>query len=370
MPTVIAGDRLLTPKGLVDGGWVEIDGERVVGRGPGSPPSAEVQKVRGIVSPGFVDVHTHGGGGTNFGEGPDAATVVLATHLAHGTTTMIASLVTGKLDHLEATVRALTPMVAAGDLAGIHLEGPWLAREYKGAHTESLLVDPVLADVQRLVQAGPVRMVTMAPERPGALEAIAWMASRGVIVAVGHTAADDACARQAIAAGATGATHLFNAMPEILHRAPGPVLALWQTPHVWVELVCDGAHVAADLVAHVMTTKPKRCVFVTDAMAATGVGDGQYSLGGLDVTVKGGVAHLTGTNTIAGSTLTLDRAVQVAVAAGVPTELALLAATAHPADYLGLSQVGRLDAGRFADLVVLDDDLQVTKVMRHGRWVG
>jgi len=281
---------------------------------------------------------------------------------------MMASLVTAQLDDLEAGVKALAPMVAAGDIAGIHLEGPWLSVRYKGAHDAPLLRDPVLADVQRLVSAGPVRMVTIAPERQGAMQAIEWMVAQGVVAAVGHTAADDAIARQAIAAGATGATHLFNAMPEILHRAPGPALALWQTPDVWVELVCDGVHVAADLVAHVMNTKPQRCVFVTDAMAAAGVGDGQYKLGGRDVTVQDGVARLTGTDTIAGSTLTLSRAVQVAVGAGVPLELALLAATAHPADYMGLSHVGRLQPGCLADLVVLDDALQVTRVMRHGQW--
>jgi len=189
------------------------------------------------------------------------------------------------------------------------------------------------------------------------------------MASVGHTAADDACARAAIAAGARGATHLFNAMPDLLHRAPGPSLPLWTARHVWVELVCDGVHVAADLVAHVMTSKPDRCVLITDAMAATGVGDGDYKLGALNVEVRGGVARLAGSTTIAGSTLTLDRAVRTAVGAGVPLELALQAATSHPADYIGLPGVGRLDKGCFADLVVLDEKLDVAKVMRRGEWV-
>jgi len=282
---------------------------------------------------------------------------------------MFASLVTGPLDDTERAVRMLASLVDAGELAGIHLEGPWLSPEYKGAHTVSLLRDPVLADVQRLVLAGPVRMVTMAPERPGAMEAISWIVSQGVVVAVGHTAADDACAQAAIAAGATGATHLFNAMPDLLHRAPGPALPLWRSPDVWVELVCDGIHVASDLVAHVLATKPGRAVFVTDAMAATGVGDGDYVLGARHVEVRGGVAHIAGTDTIAGSTLTLSRAVQVAVAAGVPLEVALRAATENPADYQGLTGVGRLQSGCFADMVVLDANLAVTKVMRRGDWL-
>jgi len=366
--TIIGAQRLLTPDGLRDGGWVEIAGESVVAWGAGTPP-APVDESFDVVSPGFVDVHSHGGGGAGFGGGADAARTVLSAHRAHGTTTMIASLVTTPLDVLAVQVDELTPLVAAGELAGVHLEGPWLAPAYKGAHDASLLRDPSLPEVHELVTGRPVAMVTMAPERPGALAVIRWLAARGIVVAVGHTGADDACTREAIAAGARGATHLFNAMPEMLHRAPGPVLPLWESPDVWVELVCDGVHVARDLVAAVMKSKPDRCVLVTDAMAAAGVSDGSYTLGGLAVEVRGGVACLAGTNTIAGSTLTLDQAVRVAVGADVPLELALQAATSHPADYLGITGVGRLDAGCLADIVALDDALQVVKVMRRGVWV-
>jgi len=368
--TVIAAPSMMSPSGLVTDGWVVIEGASIIACGTGRPPSAPDEIVDGLLSPGFVDVHTHGGGGVNFGDGADEARRVLATHLACGTTTMMGSLVTGRLETLHESVLALAPLVAAGELAGIHLEGPWLSPLFKGAHDVSLLREPVMADVQNLVSAGPVRMVTIAPELPGALDVIRWLVSQGVVVAVGHTAADDACTREAIAAGATGATHLFNAMPALLHRAPGPALPLWQTPGVWVELICDGVHVAADLVAHVVTTKPSHAVFVTDAMAATGVGDGDYILGALRVAVRDGVARLAGTDTIAGSTLTLSRAVQVAVGAGVPLELALNAATKNPADYVGWASVGRLQAGNRADMVVLDRDLRVKKVMRGGEWVA
>jgi len=365
--TIIAAKRLLTPAGLQDDGWLEISGQVVSAWGVGEPP-AQPDEVFSLVSPGFVDVHSHGGGGVNFADGIDAARTVLGAHRAHGTTTMIASLVTASMDALTAQIGELEPLVASGELAGVHLEGPWLAPAYKGAHDASLLRDPSLPEVHELVTAGPVAMVTIAPERPGAMSAIRWLAARGVVAAVGHTGADDACARQAIEAGARGATHLFNAMPEMLHRAPGPALPLWQSPDVWVELVCDGVHVATDLVAAVMTSKPERCVLVTDAMAAAGAPDGDYLLGGLAVEVRGGVARLTGTNTIAGSTLTLDQAVRVAVGAGVPLELALNAATSHPADYLGIAGVGRLGAGDCADVVAMDDALQVVKVMRRGVW--
>jgi len=364
---IIQAKRLLTPDGLRDDGWVEVADGFVAAWGVGTPPTPAAE-VFDIVSPGFVDVHSHGGGGVNFADGADAARVVLAAHLAHGTTTMIASLVTAPLDALVAQIEDLTPLVASGELAGIHLEGPWLAPAYKGAHDAAMLRDPSLPEVHEAVTSGPVAMVTIAPERPGAMAVIRWLASRGVVVAVGHTGADAACTREAIAAGARGATHLFNAMPEMLHRAPGPALPLWESPDVWVELVCDGVHVAADLVTAVMKSKPQRCVLVTDAMAAAGTQDGDYVLGGLAVEVRAGVARLAGTNTIAGSTLTLSQAVRVAVGAGVPLELALQAATGNPADYLGIAGVGRLEAGNLADIVVLDDALQVVKVMRRGIW--
>ena len=412
--TLIRARSLLSPTGLIDNGWVEIDGTRIRAWGQGEPletapdpghaaprtpdpghaaRSRSIHDCRGehgfcncaqnagsqfptvtidgIVAPGFVDVHCHGGGGASFDGGPEQAATVLATHLRHGTTTMVASLVTADLPELESQVRALAPLVTDGSLAGIHLEGPWLSEQHKGAHAADLLRDPVVADIDRLLDAGggAVRMVTIAPEKPGALAAIRHLASRGVTVAVGHTAADLDTAKAAIAAGARGATHLFNAMPDILHRAPGPGLALWHDPDVWVELICDGVHVHTDLIAQVMATKPDKTVLITDAMAAAAAADGDYVLGQLPVEVRQGVAHISGTTTVAGSTLTLSRAVRTAVAAGVGLETALLSATAHPADYLGLTDVGRLAPGTWADLVCLDDDLNVTQVMRHGQWV-
>jgi N-acetylglucosamine-6-phosphate deacetylase len=366
--SLIAADQVLTPAGLVPG-WVRTEGERIAEWGQGDV-AAEL-RLTGALAPGLVDVHAHGGGGASFGADPPACAQVLATHLAHGTTTMIASLVTAGLDELADQVRTLADLAAAGQLAGIHLEGPWLSERYKGAHPAHRLINPELADVERLLRAGrgAVRLVTMAPELPGALAAIEYLAARGVVVAVGHTGADYDTARAAIAAGARGATHLFNAMPDLLHRQPGPALALWRDARVWVELVCDGVHVHPDLVAQVMATKPDRCVLVTDAMAAAGSADGDYQLGELAVQVTAGVARLAGADTIAGSTLTLDRAVATAIAAGVDPVLALRAATCHPADYLDLADVGRITPGAWADLVCLDPHWRVTHVMRRGRWL-
>ena len=368
--TLISARRLLGPSGLVEG-WVEVVSDRVAAWGEGRP-GADPDLVVDVVCPGFVDVHSHGGGGANFCSDPAQVRQVLAAHASHGTTTMVASLMTGPLDDMAEQARHLSAFVADGSLAGIHLEGPWLAESYKGAHPASLLLDPKIPDISRLLEAGgpAVRTVTLAPERPGGLDAVRFVSERGVVVAVGHTAADYDTTCQGIEAGARGATHLFNAMPEILHRAPGPGLALWRDPRVWVELICDGIHVHPALIAHVMATKPDKAVLVTDAMAGAGCHDGDYTLGELPVEVRGGVARLAGASTIAGSTLTLDRAVRTAVAAGVDPVTALRAATSNPADYLGLKDVGRIEQGAWADLVCLTDDLVPIHVMRHGEWIN
>lgn len=369
---LISADRILFPDAAAPvAGHLEVAGEHIIAAAAGPAPGPAEVHLSGTVVPGYVDVHSHGGGGASFvTEDPQVARQVLAAHRRHGVTTMVASLVTGATADLQRQVACLAGLVEAGELAGIHLEGPWLALKYKGAHPPLLLSDPQPAAVAELLAAGrgTVRMVTIAPERDGALESIRLLAAQGVVAAVGHTDADYDTCRAAIAAGARGATHLFNAMAPLRHRDPGPVLALWEHPGVFLELIMDGVHVRPELVAFVMSTEPDRVVLVTDAMAAAGGADGDYVLGELPVEVRAGVARIAGTETIAGSTLTLDRAVRNCVAAGVPLAQAVRSATALPADYLGLADVGRLAPGKLADLAVLDDDLQVTRVMHRGVW--
>jgi len=318
--------------------------------------------------PGFVDAHTHGGGGASLADDPDA---VLALQRAHGTTSTVASLVSQSLGTLAAQVRALAPRVRAGDLAGIHLEGPWLAAARRGAHPEGQLRAPAASEVAGLLDAGEgaVVMATLAPELPGALDAVELLARRGVVAAVGHTDASLDQVRAAIAAGATGATHLFNAMPPLHHRHPGPVLGLLADDRVWLELICDGVHLDPTLAAYVLRQHPDRAVLITDAMAAAGCPDGAYALGDLPVEVSGGVARVAGTDTIAGSTLTQDAALRVAVAAGVDWAAAVRALTLNPARYLGLQGVGELTPGSWADAVALDERWRVRAVLRRGEWV-
>ena len=366
MQLSIRAARIHTGERVVPGGVLRVADGRVVAVEPHG--SGDVDLGDWTLVPGFVDAHTHGGGGASFADDPDT---VLAHQRAHGTTSTVASLVSQSLDALEAQVRALAPRVRAGDLAGIHLEGPWLAAGRRGAHPASQLRAPAPADVGRLLDAGggAVVLATLAPELPGALEAIRLLVARGVVAAVGHTDADLDQVRAAIAAGATGATHLFNAMPPLHHRHPGPVLGLLADDRVWLELICDGVHLDPALAAYVIGRHPGRVVLVTDAMAAAGCADGSYTLGDLPVDVVGGVARIAGTDTIAGSTLTQDAALRLAVAAGVPWADAVPLLTLHPARYLALEGVGALVPGAWADAVALDSRLHPRAVLRHGTWI-
>jgi len=366
--TVILPDRELTP------GWVEVRGGLIVGCGAGEPPrAADVDLPAGVLAPGYVDAHNHGGGGVSFND-PDTAAVavrIAQTHRDHGTTTMMASLVTAPIEEMERLVRALAELVRDGLLAGIHLEGPWLSPAHRGAHAEHLLRLPDRADVDRLMGAGAgaVRMVTIAPELQGGPAAVERIVEYGAVAAIGHTDADYDLTLAAIAAGATAGTHLFNAMRPLHHREPGAALALLEDPTVFAELVADGVHLHPAVV-RLITGSPSRPVFVTDAMAAAGAEEGDYKLGALDVRVLDGEARLVD-GTIAGSVLTLSHAVRYAVlTAGVPLALAIRAATQNPADMLSLTDCGRILPGRRADLVLLDADLHVHATLHAGAWVS
>ncbi|MDR1851183.1 MAG: amidohydrolase family protein [Propionibacteriaceae bacterium] len=315
-------------------------------------PDASVE----YLAPGFVDVHSHGGGGAAFTGGTDDARTVLATHRAHGTTTMIGSLVTATMDELLEQIVALEPLVHSGELAGIHLEGPWISPCNKGAHDATKLAVPDKESIDTILalEPGLVKMVTIAPELEGALEAIRRFASAGIVAALGHTVADFDMAVRGLQAGARGFTHLFNAMPDLKHRDPGPVLAGLRDAEAYLELIFDTHHVDRHLVSWVIGAEPERVVLITDAMEAAGMPDGNYSLGGLPVKVVDTVARLVDGGSIAGSTIFLETAVMNAVANDISLAHAVWMATTNPASYLGLQGVGKLEAGFKADLIELD----------------
>lgn len=374
---LLTADTLITGAELLRPAWIDLSDGRVAAVGSGTPPRPADHGLGAVtVVPGFVDTHNHGGGGGSFSVASEADTsAAVALHRRHGTTTMIASLVTASPDDLLHQVGALAEDVRAGRIDGIHLEGPWLSTVRCGAHQPALMRDPDPAEIDRLLAAagGTIRMATIAPERPGAPAAIRQLVDAGVAVAVGHTEATYEQTRAAIAAGATVGTHLFNAMRPIDRREPGPVIALLEDPCVTVELITDGVHIDPAIYRHVTrSVGPDRVSLITDAMAATGMSDGRYPLGPVQVDVTDGVAFVVGTDTVAGSTATMDRVVRFAVAqCGLVRDEALLLAvrqaSVNPARALGLPG-GGLIPGAPADLVILGPDLNVDGVMRHGTW--
>lgn len=370
---IIAAARIFSAGEWLEPGWIEMSEARIHAVGRGKPPRDPDLTTAMTLVPGFIDAHVHGGGGHSFDDpDPDAAGRIAATHLRHGTTTIMASLVTASLDQLEQRILMLAPHVRNGKLAGIHLEGPWLSPSHKGAHTPELLRAPARGDVAHLLQAGAgtIRMVTLAPELDGGLDAVRLIRSHGAVAAIGHTDASYEQTRAALQAGATAGTHVFNGMRPIHHRQPGPATALLEDEHVFVELIADGVHLHPAMIRGIFDG-PARAVLVTDAMAAADAPEGRYRLGGLDVDVRDGQARLAGSGSIAGSTLTLDAALRYAVeAAGVPLEEALTALTEHPAAMLRLDDVGTLEPGKRADLILLDEGLTVRAVMRAGRWTS
>jgi N-acetylglucosamine-6-phosphate deacetylase len=375
---LLTAETILTGRELLRPGWIEVSNDCVESVGSGPPPRPADQDLGAVtIAPGFVDTHVHGGGGTNFSAAVRSDTVTAVDfHRRHGTTRLVASLVTAAPDELLHQVSGLADDVRDGLIDGIHLEGPWLSTLRCGAHQPALMRDPDPAEIDRVLEAaaGAVRMITLAPERDGALAAIGQIVDSGVVAAVGHTEASYEQTRAAIAAGATVATHLLNAMRPINTREPGPVIALLEDPRVTVELITDGVHVDPALYRHVSRSAgPNRVSLVTDAISAAGMNDGTYHLGPLAVDVVNRVARVAGTQTIAGSTATMDHQFRFVVThSGLGRDEALMAAvrqaSINPARALGLPGAG-LVPGALADLVVLDADLIVTGVLYRGAWV-
>ncbi|MGE7391651.1 N-acetylglucosamine-6-phosphate deacetylase [Streptomyces sp. NPDC004126] len=371
--TVLSGARVVLPTGIVAGGRVIVEGTRVAGSAPEDATAVDLSGH--WIVPGFVDMHNHGGGGASFTSGTAEEVLTgVRTHREHGTTTLVASTVTGDLDELARRAGLLAELTQQGEIAGIHFEGPFINPCRKGAHKADLLRDPDPAEVRKLVDAahGAARMVTLATELPGGLDSVRLLAEHGVIAAIGHTDSTYDQTRQAIDAGATVATHLYNAMPGLEHRAPGPIAALLEDERVTVELINDGTHLhpaMLELAFH--HAGAHRVALITDAMDAAGFGDGTYHLGPLEVEVKDGVARLVEGGSIAGSTLTLDTAFKRSVTVDrLPVESVVQAISANPAKLLGLyDEVGSLEPGKYADLVVLDAAFDVKGVMRRGEWI-
>jgi N-acetylglucosamine-6-phosphate deacetylase len=322
-----------------------------------------------------VDLQVNGFGGADLLSGGDEAWETVATGLARaGTTTFLATLITAPATELLAGVRRTGRLMATGGpsggarLAGVHLEGPFLAAGRLGGHPAAHRRDPSPGELAALLAAGPVALMTLAPELPGALELVAMLTAAGTMVSIGHTAATAAQASAGFDAGATAVTHLHNAMPPIAAREPGPAAVALTRGDVTVMLIADGVHLAPEVIRLAFAAARPRVALVSDGIAGAGVGDGTFTLGTTPVTVREGRATTDG-GTLAGSTGTLAGAVRLCVELGIPVEVAVGAATAVPAALIGRPELGTLAPGTPADIAVLDEALAVDRVFVGGREV-
>lgn len=376
-PVTLVADGVVRGAAVAGPGWVRVVDGRIAATGDGVPPAdadapGEQVRVAGVLAPGFVDIHHHGALGHDYGSASaDEVAAAAEHHRRRGSTTLCASVATAPLDALERRVALLGELVADGLFAGIHLEGPYLDAGHRGCHAPDLLRRPSVAELRRLVGAarGGLRMVTLAPELPGALDAVRFLVAEGVTVAVGHTSCTADQARAAFDAGATVLTHAFNGMPALHHRAPGPLGAALFDDRVTIELILDGHHVAPEPARVLATVAPERLALVSDAMAATGLGDGAYEIGGSAVVVTDSVARATSNGSLAGSTVAVADAVAAAVEVlGLDLPAAVASASAVPARAVGLDAPA-LVVGAPADLVVVEGG-RVTRVLRAGRFLA
>jgi N-acetylglucosamine-6-phosphate deacetylase len=384
--TVVHASRILTPEEELTDAIIVVEDGRVTGLGHRDevrvPTGAADYVASGMtVVPGFVDVHIHGAGGHDVMEGSSRALDrITSTAARHGTTSMVATTVTASVEDtchsLEGIARYIRKHEAvngdsrpAAEILGVHLEGPFISKTKRGVHPPEFIAKPSVETLKKLIAAadGLVKIVTVAPELPGAIELIEAVVAAKIVAALGHTDADYDQARAAIHAGARHAVHAFNAMRSFDHRDPGILGAILTDPEITAEIIADGVHLAGPAIQVLIGCKGVDSVLlVSDGIAATGMPDGNYRLGNSEVTVKNGVCR-NSEGKLAGSTLTLDRAVRGLVALGVPLQDAVRMATILPARRIGLAgKKGIIAIGADADLVALTPDLRVAGVMARG----
>jgi N-acetylglucosamine-6-phosphate deacetylase len=384
-PTIIHADRVLTPFEEIPDAVIVVHGSKIsaVGRrGKVDLPRGgrEIHTGGRTVVPGFVDVHIHGAGGHDVMEAKrESLEIIAATVAARGTTSLVATTVTASEIETQDSVAVIAQFVLdnsqfparelAAEILGIHFEGPFISPARRGVHPRQWILDPSEEVLARLLTTarGTAQILTLAPEMPAALGLIAAARRAGIVVSLGHTDATYEQAQAAIEEGASHAAHVYNAMRPFSHRETGVIGAVLTSPKVSAELIADGVHVDEAAMRMLIEMKtPERVILVSDGISATGMPDGKYQLGMFEVKVSGGVAR-NSEGKLAGSTLTLDVALRNMVGLGVPLASALRMLTANPARQIGLgARKGVLAAGADADLVFLDEKLEVAGVMTRG----
>lgn len=353
----------ITPDGAIDDIWLRIDHGVIKEIGSGQVNSSDLH-LSGILIPGFIDIHCHGGGGYYFSDSESRnIRAALNLHRDHGTTLQFASLVTDTLESLSLQISNLLPLFNEGLLAGIHLEGPYLSSVKCGAHNPQLLRTPEISEIQGLLELGEgaISMVTIAPELPGAINAISFLSSQGVIAAVGHTDANADQIAEAISAGATVVTHFNNAMQKLNSGETSASNYLLADCEIPLEAILDGVHLSSEVSNKLTSQYSQRTIAVTDAMSAAGCTDGNYYIGSLPVLVKDRVARLAANGALAGSTLTMLDVFENLLKSGVPIERAVAMTSQNAADLIGAQECGRIEVGAVADLLHYQAGVGVTR---------
>ncbi len=380
METMISNARIVLPHKVLEKGWIYFDQSGILNLGEGEAPEAylnkEIVDARGmLVLPGLIDMHIHGGNGADFMEPSlKGLDVITKFHLMHGTTTLLATTVTASKEQLDAVLRSVDtyrnqPMRYA-QIAGVHLEGPFISPLYPGAQNPLHITLPRLDWLESWQEQYPdlIRIVTLAPEIKGALEIISWLQEHGIVAAAGHTDATYEDMRKGMEKGLSHAVHAYNAMRGLHHREPGTVGAVLLSDELSCEVIADGHHVHPKSIELLVKAKGPKLSLITDAVSAAGLSDGIYQLGGLDVALKDGVVRLKDEEVLAGSILTLNQAVRNMVEkVGLPLWEAVKMASLYPAQRLGLEErKGSIEIGKEADLILIDHDFQVKQAWIQG----
>ena len=362
---IIQASSAIVDGALLGNTWIESSDGVITSVNPGIHSKPDTT-TNGVLVPGFVDIHCHGGGGHYFSAiSPNSITEAINAHKKTGTTSLVASLVSESIEDLKAQIQRLIPFYNRGEIVGIHLEGPYLSHARCGAHEPSLLIDPTVEQLKELVVIGQgsIKMITIAPELTGAQEAIEYLASVGVFAAIGHTEGNFQDAAAATDNGASIVTHFLNAMNK--ENTAGSIANfVMGDPRLTVELIVDGHHLSFEKVKELFASLGPRIIMVSDAMAAAGKGDGSYTIGALPVEVKDGVARLTSNQKLAGSTLTISQAFSNLIKhCGLSLEQAVHATATQPAKAFGLRDRGSIAVGMRADLLNYDSATQSVTVI-------